>query len=662
MARIVFISPYLKGGENAAHLAYRTRYFATRDGVELLPHENGALPVTKKQEDLINRLIRNFPSAKEMLEYADYQSAPNRQHASEFISQAWEQFIEPLDQRENYLDYVAHRPGVQSLGEHGLWNADGKVPVLSQAIHEVAHHTGNVWTPVVSLPREHAERLGYADAENWRALVNSCLCDIAKGYKIHPDNLRWYAAFHEKEKHVHIHMILFSTNPKEGFLTRQGIWDIKSAFAKQIFRQDLISVYEKQTQYRDTLGRSAESVMAELIARMESGTIHSDKLELLTANLAERLRHTSGRKVYGYLPPRVKAIVDEIVDELAGDERVAAAYDLWQEMRDEVCRTYSQNLPERLPLSRQKEFKPVRNMVIREALKLSEMTFAFDDEGMEDDTEQEEVTVADESAKQSSTVFQQADCYRRAKKTLTNESANAVEKTAAFDSLRRLWDEGYTIAAHQLGKLYRDGIFVLPNIEEAAIWFQCSAEAGNNCSAYALGKLLLEQGKIEGALHWLERAAQQNDQYAQYRLGKVYLTDEVVPKNIDTALKHLTSAAKQGNQYAQYTLGKLFLLGQDVEQDREAAIRWLTLSAAQGNTYAQYFLDHKEDFHGASVGSAVLRMLHHMGQIFRENTAAGDAYGGMQIDKKRRKKLREKKMAMGHKPDDHENAPTQTMR
>jgi TPR repeat protein len=350
------------------------------------------------------------------------------------------------------------------------------------------------------------------------------------------------------------------------------------------------------------------------------------------------------------------------VDELARDERVAAAYALWQEMRDEVCRTYSQTLPERLPLSRQKEFKPVRNMVIREALKLSEMNFAFDDEGMEDEPQPEEVTVASESTKQSYTVFQQADRYRRAKKALTNKDANAVEKTAAFDSLQRLWDEGYTIAAHQLGKLYRDGIFVLPNMEEAAIWFQRSAESGNDCSAYALGKLLLEQGEIEDALRWLEQAAGQNNQYAQYRLGKVCLSGEVIPKDIDAALEHLTSAAGRGNQYAQYTLGKLFLLGQDVEQNREAAIRWLTLSAAQGNTYAQYFIDHQDDFHGASVSSAVLRMLHHMGQIFRENTTANDAYHGMQIDKKRRRKLREKKMAMGHKPDDHEEYPIRTMR
>ena len=384
MARIVFISPYLKCGSSARR-SNLLHYVATRKGVELLQDEDRSLPATKKQQEYIARLIRAFPSTTELLEYEDYMAAPTRNSAHEFIEQVREQYIEPLDQRENFIDYVANRPGAQQLGEHGLWNADGKVPVLSHAMREVAEHPGNVWTPVVSLRREDAERLGYADAENWRALVNATICDIASGYKIHPDHLRWYAAFHEKENSVHIHMVIFSTDPKEGYLTKQGIRSIKSAFARQIYRQDLISVYERQTEYRNILQRNAQALMADLIRQMEHGTIHNEKLERLTEELAARLQCTTGKKVYGYLPPKVKRIVDEIVDELAKDERVAKAYSLWQEMRDEVCRTYSEKLPERLPLSQQKEFKTVRNMVIREALKLS-TSETESEEDMSEDT------------------------------------------------------------------------------------------------------------------------------------------------------------------------------------------------------------------------------------------------------------------------------------
>ena len=112
--------------------------------------------------------------------------------------------------------------------------------------------------------------------------------------------------------------------------------------------------------------------MAELIAQMETAQLHNERLEQLVVELAERLQNTKGKKVYGYLPPKTKRVVDAILDELAKDERVAAAYDLWNQMREEVCRTYSEQLPERLPLSQQKEFKSVRNMVIREVLKLGQ--------------------------------------------------------------------------------------------------------------------------------------------------------------------------------------------------------------------------------------------------------------------------------------------------
>ena len=620
----MLISPYLKGEKNKARLKNRTRYFATREGVELLRTETEHLPATKKQTEFIGRLTRSFPSAKEMLEYEDYLEAPSLKTASEFIAQAWEQFVEPLDRRENYLDYVSHRPGVQREGDHGLWNADGKVQNLSAAIDEVANHTGNVWTPVVSLRREDAERLGYADAANWRALVNSVICDIAKGYKIHPDHLKWYAAFHgDTEKHVHIHMVVFSSDPREGYLTKQGIREIKSAFVRQIYRQDMINVYEKQTQYRGALQREAESLMAELIAKMERGGIQNEKLERLTSELAERLKNTSGKKVYGYLPPAVKRIVDEIVDELAKDERVASAYALWQEMRDEVFRTYSEKLPERLPLSRQKEFKPVRNMVIREALKLSDMVFTFEDEGMEDEPEEPEA--GQNTAQRSQSVYRQADRYRRAKQTLADDAANQAEKAEAISTLERLWDEGYTPAAHQLGRIYRDGISVTADADAALKWFRLSAEAGNDCSAYALGKLLLERGDASEAIQWLK------------------------------------AAAESGNRYAQYTLGKMYLTGHKVEPDKEQAVRWFTLTAAQGNAYAQYFIDHMDDIRGAPA-AAVLRMLHHMGNIFRENSTADAVYTGMQIDKKLRRKLREKKIAQGHKRDDHEQEQNYIMK
>ena len=375
MAKLIFISPYLKGNRNSAQLANHVRYISTRDGVQTLNDGAKNLPPTKKQEEYIQKLTKKFSEATLLPEYEEYISAPSRYTASEFIEQTEEiysLYSFDLDERENFIGYIANRPGVKKLNEHGLWNADGQVPVMQTAMDEVSHHEGNVWRPVISLPREDAERLGYDRVEAWQNLIKSSLIDIAEGYKIKPDHLRWYAAMHMKEKHIHVHMVIFSTDPKEGYLTKQGIKQIKSALVRQVYKDDLLNVYQKQTAHRDQLQENALEVMESLIQKMQDGEISNPKLELLITELTERLQNYSGKKVYGYLPPATKRIVDAIVDELASDERVAEAYSLWQDMRDEVFSFYSKAKPARVSLSQQKEFKPVRNMVIREVVQVME--------------------------------------------------------------------------------------------------------------------------------------------------------------------------------------------------------------------------------------------------------------------------------------------------
>ena len=372
MAKLIFISPYLKGSSNSAQLANHVRYISTRDGVQTLNDGAKNLPPTKKQEEYIQKLTKKFSEAKLLPEYEEYISAPSRYTASEFIEQTEEIYSFDLDERENFVGYIANRPGVQRVGTHGLWNADGQVPVMQAAMDEVSQHKGNVWRPIISLPREDAERLGYDRVESWQNLIRASLVDIAEGYKIKPDHLRWYAAMHMKEKHIHVHMVIFSTDPREGYLTKQGIKQIKSALVRQVYKDDLLNVYQKQTAHRDRLQENALEVMESLIQKMQDGDLKNPKLELLITELAERLQNYSGKKVYGYLPPASNRIVDAIVDELASDERVAEAYSLWQDMRDEVFSFYSKAKPVRVPLSQQKAFKPVRNMVIREVVQMME--------------------------------------------------------------------------------------------------------------------------------------------------------------------------------------------------------------------------------------------------------------------------------------------------
>ena len=436
MAKLIFISPYLKGSTNYARLANHVRYISTRDGVQTLNDGAKNLPPTKKQEEYIQKLTKKFSEATLLPEYEEYIYAPSRYSASEFIEQAEEIYSFDLDERENFVGYIANRPGVQRVGTHGLWNADGQVPVMQTAMDEVSHHEGNVWRPIISLPREDAERLGYDHVETWQNLIKSSIIDIAEGYKIKPDHLRWYAAMHMKEKHIHVHMVIFSTNPKEGYLTKQGIQQIKSALVRQVYRDDLLNVYQKQTVHRDQLQENALEVMESLIQKMKDGELANPKLELLITELAERLQNYSGKKVYGYLPPATKRIVEAIVDELAGDERVAEAYSLWQNMRDEVFSFYSKAKPERVPLSQQKEFKPVRNMVIREVVQMIEQQ----NKGVSyDETQQtapEQKTVAERSASTATPNAPQCSEHR----TPPQESVSAC-------MIRML---------HHMGNIFRD--------------------------------------------------------------------------------------------------------------------------------------------------------------------------------------------------------------
>ena len=555
MPRLIFKCPHIKGGtsSSASHLGNYVKYMATRDGAERVQWEQDQQPATEQQKKLVAQIVRDFPLSCGMFEYEDYQTSPTQVNASDFITRALEENFDRAAKRKNYIQYIANRPHAQRIGAHGLFtSADGPL-TLSQVAEAVSSHPGTVWLPIISLRREDAARLGYDNAESWRNLLSSYAMEMAQGLKIPWEDFRWYAAFHNESHHPHIHMVCYSADPTKGFLTKQGIADIKSGLAKEIFRNELTELYRQQTQRRDTLNQDAETVMQELLRRMEDGTADNPRMEELMTHLADRLRFTSGKKQYGYLKAPLKAVVDEIVDELAKDPRVTNAYDLWYQMREEVLRTYRNDLPERLPLSQQKEFKRIKNMVIQEATRLGELNQVFQpEENVQEQHEKDE-----------------------------EQSPNKLER--------------------------------------------------------------------------LRQAAERGNPSAQYHLGKLLLQGNEIPKDAKDAVRWLTESAEQGNQYAQYALGKIYLLGKDSSKDFGTARMWFQRSADQGNQYAQYFVEHMDDHRTAPSAQSVIRLLYHMANIFREQTPPS-APGGMRsgVDRKLRRKIWEKKIAMGHKPDDHE--------
>lgn len=547
-----------------------------------------------------------------------------------------------------YLEYMAERPR-----SHGLFSADGAAD-LEQTTEEIRAHTGPVWTFIYSLKREDAARLGYENGESWRRLLLAHQAELAAAMKIPPGSFRWRAAFHDEKHHPHIHMMVWSADPRQGYLTEKGIEQMRSQLSNDIFRDELLSLYQEKDQSYQQVRDAAMDAMGRLIREMKSGLCDSPVIAGQMETLAGMLSEVKGKKVYGYLKKPVKAQVDAIVDELARLPEVAECYEHWNRLRDELERYYKDTPRKHKPLSQQQEFKAIKNMVIREAEELRLGAFTFEDASMMDemDEDQEEVSYAWSSR------WQMAEAYQNAKEILSEYENTEAEKAEQVRILEQLWNAGFTVAAHLLGKCWRDGMGVLPDDEQAEVWFRRAAEAGHDFAQYALGKLLQSQKRMDEAVFWYEEAAAQDNPYAAYRLGKLYLQGEQVPKDAATALAYLTQSALQGNQYAQYTLGKLYLTGQDVARDPEQAYNWFWESAAQGNEYAQFFLDHIHDNRSPSVLLSATKLLHHMGRIFQDNSVPPSPPGGQRVDRKLRQKIRQKKIALGHKPDDHEEEQT----
>ena len=242
MARLIVKSPYIKcsGGQGAGGYM---KYIATRERVEILPDER---PPTRKQEQLITKLVKDFPDTKNLLEYEDYTSRPTKANASSLITLALEENWSQVQTSEGYAKYIATRPRAERLGDHGLFGDEDSVD-LDKAMSELEHYTGNVWTHIISLHREDAERLGYNNAQAWRSLLRTHRNDIADAMKIPPQDFRWYAAFHDEGKHPHVHMMAWSTQPGEAYLTRDGIRNIKSTLTNQIFKQEMLHLYEQKS-------------------------------------------------------------------------------------------------------------------------------------------------------------------------------------------------------------------------------------------------------------------------------------------------------------------------------------------------------------------------------------------------------------------------------
>lgn len=587
MSQLIVTSRYLKSGnqKNKTKRRNYTKYIATRETVEIRSQKfvDRNANATKNQEQLINDLINDFPESKRYLEYEDYEREPTIENAGELISTIVERNADVVGNRQNFVGYMAMRPGVEKRGSHGLFNEKNEPIILNQAANEIAEHKGNVWSHVVSLRREDAVRLGYDNSDAWRELVKRHISDIAKAQNIPLCNLKWYAAYHDTTHHPHIHLLVYSTNPKQGFLTKAGIDKIRSAFANDIFHDDLQSIYQEQTVSRDELKAVSKNEFESIVNRIASNDHTDPQLGELIRKLYIQLQNVKGKKVYGYLPKEIKETVNKIFSELAKDENIRQLYDKWCSLERLKCKTYTQKEKELPSLTDNKVFQPVRNMIIRTVLNMKPFDVNTEIEGSEpndeyidntpqnvlplfDEAEPLEEKETDESAAAIKYYIKWNDQYKKACKLIYGKDAKLNDFKKAEQLLLSESQRGNVLADYDLGKLYSTDKLGERN-EETSIAKYTRA--------------------LQGFLQ-IEPNSKKLKPYVQYRIGKMFCYGLGTEQDYEKAFEWFERSAKQKNKFAQFSLANLYYYGSGIEKDLSQAFLWYQKSSSQGQPYAAY--------------------------------------------------------------------------
>ena len=581
--------------------------------------------MTENQKQLLNDLLLDFPEAKRYLEYEDYTANPTVENASELISTIIERNADVIGNRQNFVGYMAMRPGVQKRGSHGLFNEKDEPIILDRVANEIANHKGNVWSHVISLRREDAIRLGYDNSEAWRQLVMRHISDIAKNQKISLCNLKWYAAFHDTTHHPHIHLLVYSENTKEGFLTNEGINKIRSAFANDIFHDDLQSIYQEQTLSRDELKAVSKTEFESVVRKIQQGDFENPQLENFIRKLYSQLQNVKGKKVYGYLPQEVKETVNSIFSELAKDDNIRQLYEKWCSLECLKYKSYTQKEKELPPLVDNKVFQPVRNMIIRTVLDMNypvidveieepEPTeqFANDDFYVDispqfDESEQSEndkvtfsnnddltaedfiwsgenaVTVDVDDAPKSKYYLKWSSSYKEACKIIYNKQSKLEDFQKAEQLLLNESRSGNVLAIHDLGKLYSTEKLGEKNDEKSFSFYR-----------EALHALTVIEPNADSMLPYEPRYEGQNMKsadmrsYVWYRIGKMHCYGLGTEQDYEKAFEWFLKSAQEGNKFAQYSLANLYYYGNGVEKDLSQAFWWYRKSSEQGQPYASY--------------------------------------------------------------------------
>ena len=618
MPKLIVTSRYLKSGSGKKKQLYHyVKYIATREGSVPIPNANETAPATKSQQELISSLLHDFPDSKELFEYEDYQKNPTIKNGSALISVILDRNMDRLTSRENYVGYLANRPGAVKFGSHGLFSQSDEPINLEKVAKEIANHGGNVWTHVVSLRRDNAQAMGYDNLKAWRELVKRQISNIAKNQKIDMANLKWYAAFHDKKTNPHVHIIVYSTNEREGFLTNHGIEKICSGFANDIYADELHHLYAQQTDLRNQMKKESEQLMKQLADNISQNDVDNAELIDLVAKLHEQLNSSKGKKVYGYLKADVKKTVDEIFIRLSENESIQKMYSLWCEMEQQKHDVYSSARVQFPKLADNKEFKSVKNMIIQTVLDMNspvvdieieepELTEKTDDDITDIPPQIDEFDNAiyfdnddmaangfscsskispkepDDSPK-SKYYLKWSNAYKEACKLIYNKQSKLEDFQKAEQLLLSESKSGNVLAIHDLGKLYSTDKLGAKDEEKSFAFYQEALQGFMEIEPDS-DYMFPYEPKFKGQV--MKPADMRS--YVWYRIGKMHCYGLGTEQDYEKAFQWFLKSSQEGHKFAQYSLANLYYYGNSVEKDLSQAFLWYQKSASQGQPYASY--------------------------------------------------------------------------
>lgn len=600
--------------------------------------------------------------------------------------------------REIFMNYLDSRPN-----SHGLFSAVDDKIILDKVAKEVANHNGAIWTHIVSLKREDAERMGFVDLKHWRDLVRRHASDIAGAQKISDNNFRWYAAFHNKETNPHVHIVAYSTDPKEGYLTKEGIEKIRSAFANDIYRDELNNLYQQQTMVRDKLRSEAKNVMTDLLSELQNNSELNPQLEQLILKLQSQLKNSKGKKAYGYLQSNVKKTVDNIVAVLAQNPILKKMYEQWCELERHKYETYTNAVQKFPTLEENKVFKPIKNAVIQAVLNMEfseqDIIVTNDEVLSQEDFENAEPhedilggdfhmnwrgdyrtakeCLKDKQYEKAFELFQSEaqknnvpaiysiakmyQCGLLGKENISEAQKYFAEALKGFLFLEPSVGKMQPYIWYNLGQLYNFGYGTEQDYSEAFKWFQKAALAVNDYAQYSLGSLYFygngTQQDYSKAFSWYKKSADLGNIFACYSAAKMLDEGIGTEKNTEQAALYFKNAYQgfwkikdeNPDEKILFRLGMMTLNGQGCKADRDRGFEFIKQSAELGNEYAKIFLENTDRYNMTVVRNAVISMLFSFGRLISDDYNRSLRGQNMRTEHKLRAAIRHKKQALGLK-------------